>query len=63
MVLAIDVFDANKIPTAAEAEVWAMIEKRGLEKKFPLFTAIHRAVTKEITPEGVFKCIGLVSAA
>ena len=39
-----------------------MIEKRGLEKKFPLFTAIQRAVTKEITPEGVFKCIGLVSA-
>jgi len=44
------------------ADVFAMIEKRGLEKKFPLFTAIQRAVTKEITPEGVFKCIGLVSA-
>jgi len=44
-------------------DVWHMIEKRGIQEKFPLFTAIHRAVTKEITPEGVFKCIGLVSAA
>ena len=43
-------------------DVQSIIEKRGLQKKFPLFTAIYRAVTKEITPEEVFKCIGIGSS-
>eukprot|EP00435_Cladocopium_sp_Y103_P050596 s344_g15.t1 len=32
-------------------DVQSIIEKRGVQKKFPLFTAIYKAVTKEITPE------------
>ena len=40
-------------------KVQSIIEKRGVQKKFPLFTAIYKAVTKEITPEEVFKCIGI----
>lgn len=40
-------------------DVQSIIEKRGVQKKFPLFTAIYKAVTKEITPEEVFKCIGI----
>ena len=41
------------------AEVQSIIQKRGLEGKFPLFTAIHKAVMKEIKPEEVFNCIGI----
>ncbi|CAJ1453511.1 unnamed protein product [Effrenium voratum] len=40
-------------------DVQSIIQKRGLEGKFPLFTAIHKAVMKEIKPEEVFNCIGI----
>eukprot|EP00928_Gymnodinium_smaydae_P053739 TRINITY_DN37665_c0_g1_i1.p1 TRINITY_DN37665_c0_g1~~TRINITY_DN37665_c0_g1_i1.p1 ORF type:complete len:1008 (-),score=145.47 TRINITY_DN37665_c0_g1_i1:51-3074(-) len=42
------------------ADVQAIINQRGLQKKFPLFTAIHAAVTKAMPPEDVFSCNGFV---
>lgn len=43
-------------------DMQALIAGRSLEKKFPLFTAIHAAVTKKIPPEDVFTCNGFMRA-
>ncbi|ELU01876.1 hypothetical protein CAPTEDRAFT_220756 [Capitella teleta] len=42
-------------PTAAE--VYTMLEQKGLTEKFPMFTAVHKICTGEKTPQAFIDCL------
>uniref|UniRef100_A0AA85JLB1 Glycerol-3-phosphate dehydrogenase [NAD(+)] n=1 Tax=Trichobilharzia regenti TaxID=157069 RepID=A0AA85JLB1_TRIRE len=39
------------------AEVYAMLEPKGLLEKYPLFAAVHRICTRKLDPKGFLHCL------